>query len=103
MIGVSELRFALEKAGCFISDLDMQEILDEFQLTLGSVMNYADFKNIMGCFSNISSEFNTETDEALRRGQKRLSQRRITMRRASMREITRSVIVALSSPVHTQH
>ncbi|CAG9320531.1 unnamed protein product [Blepharisma stoltei] len=86
-ISVHELRFVLEKAGCYISDTDMDEILGEFQLESGGTMNFEEFKSIMWCFSNDSSEISTENDDLLyasRRGMRMLSQRKMTIRRTTM-------------------
>mmetsp|Transcript_31271 Transcript_31271/g.30927 ORF Transcript_31271/g.30927 Transcript_31271/m.30927 type:complete len:116 (+) Transcript_31271:974-1321(+) len=83
-ICVDELKFALEKAGCYISQEDFEEIIKEFQLKVGDFMSFDEFKQIMMCFSSENSEVGTELEEdedKQRKGTKRLSQRRLTNRR----------------------
>ncbi|CAG9320845.1 unnamed protein product [Blepharisma stoltei] len=85
-IQVEELKFALEKAGCFISELDMVEILNEFQLKAGNGMNFGDFKEIMTCFSEDASALPEEANDGRgkeRKVTRRLSQKRLTVRRAT--------------------
>lgn len=84
-IKTDELKFALEKAGCFISDGDFNEIIDEFQLKAKDGMNFEDFKDIMTCFSEENSIMVVESEEDgfKRPKNKRLSQRRLTIRRTT--------------------
>ncbi|CAG9319489.1 unnamed protein product [Blepharisma stoltei] len=82
-IQVEELKFALEKAGCFISDLDMVDILNEFQLKAGNGMDFGEFKEIMMCFSEETSALPTEANEIERKQTRRLSQKRLTVRRVT--------------------
>eukprot|EP00358_Blepharisma_japonicum_P006028 CAMPEP_0202943874 /NCGR_PEP_ID=MMETSP1395-20130829/4478_1 /ASSEMBLY_ACC=CAM_ASM_000871 /TAXON_ID=5961 /ORGANISM="Blepharisma japonicum, Strain Stock R1072" /LENGTH=353 /DNA_ID=CAMNT_0049641915 /DNA_START=224 /DNA_END=1281 /DNA_ORIENTATION=+ len=90
-ISLENLKFALIKAGCFISDNDFEEIVKEFELKAGKNMNYEEFKEIMTCFSEENSfVMVTDEDEARgteRRQTKRLSVRRITIRRATLMAI----------------
>eukprot|EP00358_Blepharisma_japonicum_P002185 CAMPEP_0202955304 /NCGR_PEP_ID=MMETSP1395-20130829/51696_1 /ASSEMBLY_ACC=CAM_ASM_000871 /TAXON_ID=5961 /ORGANISM="Blepharisma japonicum, Strain Stock R1072" /LENGTH=484 /DNA_ID=CAMNT_0049671735 /DNA_START=196 /DNA_END=1650 /DNA_ORIENTATION=+ len=89
-ISLDNLKFALEKAGCFISEADFEEIVNEFELKAGKDMDYEEFKEIMTCFSEEHSfVILTEEDEARvneRRQTKRLSMKRMTIRRATMKE-----------------
>ena len=80
-IHVSDLKYALEKAGCYTSEEEMQEILQEFELKAGELMVFEEFRDVMMCFS----EENSLEEEAPKRNPKRrLSQRKLTIRRNSI-------------------
>ncbi|CAG9327340.1 unnamed protein product [Blepharisma stoltei] len=83
-ISVDELKFALEKAGCYLSDTEYKEIIDEFELKAGETMNFEEFKEIMLCFEDRSLVCTEQEDqfvEAPRRGMRRLSQRLLMQRK----------------------
>ncbi|CAG9316029.1 unnamed protein product [Blepharisma stoltei] len=98
-ITVKNLKYALQKAGCFISDDDFNDIIEEFKLQVNEYMDFSQFKEIMTCFSEQITVNNTEDDESAvfeRPPAKRLSQRRLTIRRNSQ------VLEEMSGITHTQ-
>mmetsp|Transcript_30972 Transcript_30972/g.30626 ORF Transcript_30972/g.30626 Transcript_30972/m.30626 type:complete len:210 (+) Transcript_30972:991-1620(+) len=100
-INLSDLKFALEKAGCFISDNEYQEILEEFELKYCEKLDYDEFRNIMGCFSEVQTAENSmflSENTIIRRTIRKLSSRKITTRRASVYEAMRRVRRATDMP-----
>lgn len=89
---MDELRSALEKAGCYISDEDLAEILNEFELKAGNGMNFDEFKEVMMCFTEEVPEMQASLEgehsrDKERRSTRRLSQKRLTTRRNTLRRI----------------
>lgn len=89
---LDELKYALEKAGCFISENDFNEILEEFHLKAGQSMGFEKFRDIMMCkiylgFSKNNSPFDSVNEDYLnnedRRVVRRFSMSRMTNRRNS--------------------
>ncbi|CAG9335309.1 unnamed protein product [Blepharisma stoltei] len=85
-INMSDLKSAIEKAGCYISETEYRDLLQEFELKFDEDLSYEDFADILNCFTDISSSFCTENDESLRTPIRKLSTRRLTNRRCSMVE-----------------
>lgn len=85
-ITVKDLKYALEKAGCYISDDDFFDIVQEFKLQVDDSMDFNKFKEVMMVFSPEPSVRCTETyeePEFERVSARRLSQRLLTIRRHS--------------------
>jgi len=83
-ICLNDLKNAIEKAGCYISETEYRELLQEFELKFDEDINYEDFADIMNCFTDVSSSYCTEIDDNNLRGPvRRLSTRRLTNRRCS--------------------
>lgn len=106
MISLNDLKFALEKAGCYISDSEYQGIIEEFELKYEDTIDYDDFKNIMGCkdylgFSEVQTAQNTmlgDDNSEFKATVRRLSHRKITTRRSSVVEAIKRVRRATEIP-----
>ncbi|CAG9324815.1 unnamed protein product [Blepharisma stoltei] len=100
-INLTDLKFALEKAGCYISDNEYQDIIEEFQLKYCQKLDYEEFKNIMGCFSEVQTAENStlqSPNPTTRRTIRKLSNRKLTTRRASVIEAVKRVRRATDVP-----
>lgn len=80
-----DLEFVLEKAGCFITKTEIDEILQEFELKAGDTMNYDKFKEIVFCmiYSGFSAENSLGSNEHFGTRRK-LSHKRLSSRKVSM-------------------
>jgi len=100
-INLNDLKFALEKAGCYISDNEYQDIIEEFQLKYCQKLDYEEFKNIMGCFSEVQTAENSTllpSNSTTRGTIRKLSNRKLTTRRASVIEAVKRVRRATDEP-----
>ncbi|CAG9331896.1 unnamed protein product [Blepharisma stoltei] len=81
-IKVEDLKFTLEKAGCFTSNEEINEIIEEFKLRGEDGMDYEKLREIMMCFSEEYTEVNTESDFAFDGSpHRRLSLQRLAIRK----------------------
>jgi hypothetical protein len=87
-VNVDDLEYVLEKAGCYITKTDCDEILNEFELKTGEEMNFEQFKGIILCihYSGFSAENSIESNHLAvpRPSIRRLSHKRLSNRKPSL-------------------
>jgi calcium-dependent protein kinase len=84
-IQVDDLEYVLKKAGCYIKSVEIQEILQDFQLKAGDSMTYEQFKEVILCKHNIgfSPENSIDSANLLSSPVRRFSQKRLSSHRIS--------------------
>jgi hypothetical protein len=81
---VSDLEYVLEKAGCYISKTEIDEICLEFELKTGDLMTYDKFKEIVFCMSYLGFSAENSVGSVNDYFQKRrLSHKRMSSRKVS--------------------
>lgn len=84
MVSVSDLEYVLEKAGCFISKTEIDEICIEFELKTGDLMTYEKFKEIIFCRVYLGFSAENSIGSGKHFGTKRrLSHKRLSSRKVS--------------------